>query len=91
MTMFSNVLNSLIKITWRQKTNNKTKEKKQQQQQQHNNNNNNNNKKERMYTCIVMRFRHSHIEISFTPKMIYEVIHFIWNIICLNLIEIKDI
>ena len=37
LTMFSNVLNSLIKITWRQKTNNNTKENKQ--------NENNNNKR----------------------------------------------
>ena len=25
-------------------------------------------KEERMHTCIVMGFKHSHIEISFTPK-----------------------
>ena len=37
--MFLNVLNLLIKITWRQKTNNNTDENKQ------NENNNNNNKK----------------------------------------------
>ena len=30
-------------------------------------------KEERMHTYIVMGFRHSHIEISFTPKMIYRV------------------
>ena len=67
MTMFSNVLNSLIKITWREKTNINTKEDKK--------NENNNNKEERMHTYIVMRFRHSHIEISFTPKKIYRVIN----------------
>ena len=32
-------------------------------------------KEERMHTCIVMGFRHSHIEISFTPKRIYRVIY----------------
>ena len=53
-------------------------------------------KEERMHTCIVMGFRYSHIEISFTPKRIYMVIYIgrvrsIWNIIHLNLIEIKDI
>ena len=32
-------------------------------------------KEEIMHTCIVMRFRHSHIEISFTLKMIYMVIY----------------
>ena len=37
--MFSNVLNSLIKITWRQKTNNNTKENKQNKNKQNNNNN----------------------------------------------------
>ena len=31
--------------------------------------------KERMHTCIVTGFRHSHIEISFTPKKIYRVIY----------------
>ena len=42
LTMFLNVLNSLIKIIWRQKTNNNTKENKQNE---NNNNNNNNNKR----------------------------------------------
>ena len=32
-------------------------------------------KEERMHTCIVMGFRHSHIEISFTPEKIYMVIY----------------
>ena len=32
-------------------------------------------KEERMHTYIVMGFRHSHIEISFTPKRIYRVIY----------------
>jgi len=32
-------------------------------------------KEERMHICIVMGFRHSHIEISFTPKRIYRVIY----------------
>ena len=32
-------------------------------------------KEERMHTCIVMGFTHSHIEISFTPKKIYRVIY----------------
>ena len=65
MTMFSNVLNSLIKITWRQKTNNNTKENKQ-------NENNNNKRRKNVY---LMGFRYSHIEISFTPKRIYRVIY----------------
>ena len=30
-------------------------------------------KEEKMHTCIVMGFRYSHIEISFTPKRIYRV------------------
>ena len=67
LTMFSNVLNSLIKITWRVKTNINTKENKQ--------NENNDNKEERMHTCIVMGFRHSHIEISFNSKRIYRVLY----------------
>ena len=32
-------------------------------------------KEERMHTYIFMGFRHSHIEISFTPKRIYRVIY----------------
>ena len=32
-------------------------------------------KEERMHTYIVMRFRHSHIKISFTAKKIYRVIY----------------
>ena len=32
-------------------------------------------KEERMHTCIVMGFRHSYIEISFTPTKIYRVIY----------------
>ena len=32
-------------------------------------------KEERMHIYIVMRLRHSHIKISFTPKMIYRVIY----------------
>ena len=54
MTMFLNVLNLLIKITWRQKTNNNTDENKQ------NENNNNNNKlkikikKERKRTWLIV-------------------------------------
>ena len=32
-------------------------------------------KEERMRTCIVIGFMHSHIEISFTPKRIYRVIY----------------
>ena len=71
--MFSNVLNSLIKITWRQKTNNNTKE--NEQNENNNNNNNNNNKEERTHTYIVMGFKYSHIEISFTSKRIYRVIY----------------
>ena len=43
MTMFLNVLNLLIKITWRQKTNNNTDENKQNE----NNNNNKNLKKKK--------------------------------------------
>ena len=42
LTMFSNVLNSLIKITWRQKTNNNTKENKK-------NENNNNKRRKNAY------------------------------------------
>ena len=67
MTMFSNVLNSLIKITWRQKTNNNTKENKQ--------NENNDNKRRKNAYLHCQGFRHSHIEISFTPKSIYRVIY----------------
>ena len=70
MTMFSNVLNSLIKITWRQKTNNNTKKKKMKIIII---------KEERIHTCIVMGFRHSHIKISFTPKMIYNSFKSYWN------------
>ena len=36
-------------------------------------------KEERIHTCIVMGFRHSHIEISFTPKMIYNSFKSYWN------------
>ena len=32
-------------------------------------------KEKRMHTYIVLEFRHSHIEISFTPKGIYRVIY----------------
>ena len=32
-------------------------------------------KEERMHIGIVMRFRHSLIEISFTPKRIYRIIY----------------
>ena len=42
LTMFLNVLNSLIKITWRQKTNNNTKENKQ-------NENSNNKRRKNAY------------------------------------------
>ena len=31
-------------------------------------------KEERIHTCIVIGFRHSHIEVNFTPKRIYKVI-----------------
>ena len=64
---FSNVLNSLIKITWRQKTNNNTKENKQ-------NENNNNKRRKNAYM-------HCHRIYAFTywnklhPKRIYRVIY----------------
>ena len=32
-------------------------------------------KEERMHTCIVIGFMHSHIKISFTAKRIYRVIY----------------
>ena len=65
MTTFSNVLNSLIKITRRQKINNNTEENKQ----------NENNNTKRRKNAYLMGFRHSHIEIRFTPKRIYRVIY----------------
>ena len=68
MTMFSNVLNSLIKITWRQKTNNNTKENKQNEKD-------NNNKRRKNAYLHCHGIKYSHIKISFTPKRMYRVIY----------------